>query len=340
MNKEHFTETSQVLSRLIDLIENEEAEANVRRFKNQILPDLDKNASKGLGDDLKGFFRYLDHIDITILSLDITARTEQILGYATWLVDDKEYKRNTVKKRLSGLRKTWSLMGLSNPLAQDVMANDKLALILRRAYARADQVKGVSAPALAKITLQLAQYDENVRYKALRDVTLINVGYDTMLRRSELVSLRIEDLDFEFNNVIVNKTKTNTSGEGELKHLTRTSIGLIERLLGAMGEPNTGFLFRPAATSGKFKATELLLDEYDVPRIYRALYRQCRLNPSGISGHSPRVGACQKMFEEGVPMPKIMMAGGWKSAAMPMRYGEKFELQSGASANIAEIMKR
>ncbi len=41
-----------------------------------------------------------------------------------------------------------------------------------------------------------------------------------------------------------------------------------------------------------------------------------------VSGHSIRVGAAQDLLSLNIDLASVMQAGRWKSARMPMRYGE------------------
>lgn len=71
---------------------------------------------------------------------------------------------------------------------------------------------------------------------ALRNATLIAVTYDTLLRRSELVSLYVEDLQKGpdgSGTVLVRRSKTDQEGEGAIKYLAPDAMAHIDGWLSA-----------------------------------------------------------------------------------------------------------
>jgi len=59
-----------------------------------------------------------------------------------------------------------------------------------------------------------------------------------------------------------------------------------------------------------------------------------------VSGHSTRVGATQDLLALNIDLASVMQAGGWKSARMPVRYGEHTLAARGGMAKAAEIQNR
>ena len=70
----------------------------------------------------------------------------------------------------------------------------------------------------------------------------------------------------------------------------------------------------------------------EVPRILKRLAVQAGLDPSGVSGHSCRVGMAQDLVAAGEELAGVMQAGRWRSPTMPARYAEKLEAGRGAVA--------
>jgi integrase len=137
-------------------------------------------------------------------------------------------------------------------------------------------------------------------------------AYDSMRRRSEIVSLRIEDIEWtsgDCMSILLRKSKTDQHGTGQWIHLgTDASIAVREWLDAAALED--GFLFRAVLPSGEV-TTEL--GEGQVGRILKSLGRRARLDDAvvaGISGHSMRVGSAQDMLIQGASLPQIMVKGG------------------------------
>ena len=59
-----------------------------------------------------------------------------------------------------------------------------------------------------------------------------------------------------------------------------------------------------------------------------------------VSGHWTRVGATQDLAELDIDLASVIQAGGWKSARMPVRYGEHSLAGRGGMARAAEIQNR
>jgi len=79
------------------------------------------------------------------------------------------------------------------------------------------------------------EIEEFLRFEArnlrdVRDRALVAVAYDTMCRREELVSLRVEDIahaDDGSGTVLIARSKTDTSGEGASAYLSPLSMRLL-----------------------------------------------------------------------------------------------------------------
>lgn len=92
---------------------------------------------------------------------------------------------------------------------------------------------------------------------ALRNAVLVAVAYDTMLRRAELVSLRIEDLaaaEDGSGTVLVRSSKGDQEGIGAIKYLVPNTMGHVSAWLAAAGLAGAplaiGPLFRPMIKGG------------------------------------------------------------------------------------------
>lgn len=176
----------------------------------------------------------------------------------------------------------------------------------------------------------------------LRDAALAAVAYDTLLRRSELVSLYVDDLapsSDEGATILVRKSKTDQAGEGAVKFLAPDTARSVRAYLDAIGSPANGPLFRPVSRWGRAAATAL--EDQEVPRIFRKLAVAAEVKtPRPHSGHSTRVGAAQDMLAAGLELGEVMQAGNWKSVAMVARYGERLLARRGAARKLAVLQNR
>jgi len=179
---------------------------------------------------------------------------------------------------------------------------------------------------ITNITLQkmLSATDSNLR--GTRDRALLLMAYDTLCRRSELVSLQVEDLII--NNLPnpsfklrLRRSKTDQDAKGRWLHLGVETQKALNDWLKATDIQN-GKIFR-----GIRKKNELSdgLNSSHINRIFKRLAKTTNLEPSviqQISGHSMRVGAAQDLLLSGASLPMIMNRGRWSKTDTVMRYIE------------------
>lgn len=193
------------------------------------------------------------------------------------------------------------------------------------------QARGISKKDMQAM---VAQCDLNTLQGA-RDALLVQVGFETMCRRSELVSLMLENVSSdEPVTVSLKRSKTDKQGAGVDIALSRKAVSLLEnwkRLTGLQKGP----MFRSLSTKSR-RMLETPLPAPMVNRIYQALAAKAGLKVAGISGHSTRVGAAQTLALSGATLPGIMVAGRWTTPTMAARYTSRIE--AGKTA-MAELMR-
>ena len=171
-------------------------------------------------------------------------------------------------------------------------------------------------------------------YKAL-----VSVAFDSMMRCSELVNIDLDHITFEDDGsakVLVPFHKSDQEGEGSYRYLSSTSVTLIHNWI-TMAHIEEGLLFRSVN-----KANDVLdsMHKDRVAKIYKVIARLCGIKASTISAHSTRVGAAQELVTFGATMPELMLAGDWKSSAMPVRYAKKINVDKGAMATMSKVRGR
>ncbi|RYB04367.1 integrase [Lichenibacterium ramalinae] len=246
----------------------------------------------------------------------------------------------TVRRYCASIASMHRAAGLVPPTA---MQPAKLALrrMARAKTTRQRQAEPLNRPALDRMLAAVGQGAEPTAI-ALRDAALAAVAYDTLLRRSELVSLYIEDLapvSGEGTTILVRRSKTDQGGEGVVKFLAPDTVRALRAYLDAIGAPTHGPLFRPVTRWGR--AAAKALEGQEVPRIFRKLAEAAGVRTARPhSGHSTRVGAAQDMLAAGLELGEVMQAGSWKSVAMVARYGERLLARRGAARKLAVLQNR
>lgn len=243
----------------------------------------------------------------------------------------------TVRRYCASVAAMHRAAGLPTPTADEVV---RLAL---RRMARAKGTRQRQAEPLGRGAVDaMIRWSGTQAVIGLRDAALVAVAYDTLLRRSELCSLCLEDLAWMGDGgatVLVRRSKTDAEGAGAAKWLAPDTVVALRRWLEAIGSPTAGPLFRPVSRWGK--AGPAALGSQEVRRLFSKLAAAAGLRLARApSGHSTRVGAAQDMIAAGLELGEVMQAGSWKSVAMVARYSERQRAGRGAARKLAVIQNR
>ena len=253
-------------------------------------------------------------------------------------VDDMTGSRTpaTVRRYVSSIAALHKALRQANPL-ESARVRFALQRMHRRRGRRQAQVQGLTWP-LRNRLLEAA----GDRLIDVRDRALLAVGYDTLLRRSELVSLEVTDLLEDIDGtatLLVRSGKTDPDGRGAMLYLARDTVQMVRVWVDRSGV-GAGRLFRSVRKDGTVGEK---LDASQVPRIYKRMARRAEI-PDDIAdtlaGHSTRVGAVQDMIACGIELPAILQSGRWKSARMVQRYGERLAARRSGAAQLAERQRR
>jgi site-specific recombinase XerD len=227
----------------------------------------------------------------------------------------------SIRRALCGLSAIHKLNRFDDPTK-----DPDVALEMRRMHRKlgrsSNQAGSINADILDKLLLAT---DNSIR--GIRDRALLLVAYDTLCRRSELVSLQVKDVKIntkngiETSSILLRKSKTDQDSMGRWLYLSqRTHLALIEWMKELPKEQEILFcgLNRSLDISEQIGAGQ-------INRIYKKIARKAGLDESaieGISGHSMRVGAAQDLLISGASMPIIMQRGRWSKTDTVMRYLE------------------
>ena len=244
----------------------------------------------------------------------------------------------TVRRYVSSICALHRATGWKNPL-DHVTVRMSLRRMYRHKGRRQAQALGLTWQVREKLIGSPGEVGE--RLIDLRNRALLAVAYDAMLRRSELVTLRVSDLAFDHGGsatLFLRNAKTDPEGAGNILFLARDTADMVRAWLAGSGI-SRGPLFRAVRKNG---VPGRGLDPSQVSRIYKSMAVQAGINDfaRGLSGHSARVGAAQDMIASGIDLPAILQAGRWKSAAMVSRYGERLLASRGAAAQLAWMQGR
>ncbi|MDC3076524.1 site-specific integrase [Candidatus Pelagibacter sp.] len=163
------------------------------------------------------------------------------------------------------------------------------------------------------------------KIKKFRDKTIILVGFGGGFRRTELISIDYEDLDFvnEGLKIIIKKSKTDQFGEGMIKGLpyfdnqNYCPVKNLQKWL-EISKIKSGPIFR--RFSKGLSLTEKRLTDQSVVLLIKEYLKLAGIDNKHFAGHSLRSGFATVAAESGADERSIMAMTGHKSTQMVRRY--------------------
>jgi|GEM_PF-3528833 len=181
-----------------------------------------------------------------------------------------------------------------------------------------------------------------IQLKRSRDLAIVHLAYDSLLRVSELVRVKIEDFSWDSNGsgtLKIGKRKDSREGDVAYAYITRASSLIIQRWI-TLSQQTSGYLFIGLTKGGLYMSnnqTARALTTRTVLNVYKEMATLLGLDKTTFSCHSTRVGAVHDMHEANINMPAIKHAGRWTSDVMPSRYMRKSDAKQGAMAQIEKL---
>ena len=180
------------------------------------------------------------------------------------------------------------------------------------------------------------------KIKKLRNKTLILIGFGGGFRRTELISIDHEDIDFvqEGVKITVRKSKTDQFGEGMIKGLPYFSndkycpVTNLKNWL-ILSKIKTGPIFRRFA-KGSILTRHRLTDQ-SVVLIIKDCLKLAGIENQNFSGHSLRSGFATVAAESGADERSIMAMTGHKTTQMVRRYIKEANLFKNNALNKIKI---
>ena len=173
----------------------------------------------------------------------------------------------TVRRYVSSICALHRAAGWKNPL-DHVTVRMSLRRMYRHRGRRQAQALGLTWQVRKKLIGSPGESGE--RLIDLRNRALLAVAYDAMLRRSELISLRVSDLTFDRGGsatLFLRNAKTDPEGAGNILFLARDTADMVRAWLEGSGV-SRGPLFRAVRKSG---TTGGGLEPGQVSRIYKSM---------------------------------------------------------------------
>ena len=246
-------------------------------------------------------------------SLDpIPATADIMANYVDYLSQNN--KSATIRRRINSLGTVLKLSKNHDP-----SKDPEVILALKRMHRKIGRAQEQATPLTKSLLNQLLNNCDN-SIMGIRNQVLLRLGYETMRRRSELCAFKFEDIDCAPNGkpiIRLNFSKTDQYGTGKVLPISEELLSLLNQWKGIAGKQ--GYVVRSINKHGHIGDS---LNPASISTILKTLQEGLKsgTNQQSLSGHSFRVGAALDLLEQGEPLEKIMLRGGWQSDSTAVKY--------------------
>jgi site-specific recombinase XerD len=242
----------------------------------------------------------------------IPATADTMSMYVDYLSGNN--KSATIRRRINSLGTVLKLSKHYNPTKQP-----EVILAIKRMHRKIGRAQHQATPLTKPLLNQLLSNCDN-SIRGLRNQVLLRLGYETMRRRSELCAFKFKDVDQAPNGkpiVRLNFSKTDQFGTGRVLPISKELLNLLEKWKEIIG--CKGYILRSINKPGHIGDS---LNPASISTILKTLQGRLKSgsNQQPLSGHSFRVGAALDLLEQGEPLEKIMLRGGWQTDSTAMKY--------------------
>jgi integrase len=229
----------------------------------------------------------------------------------------------TLRRRLATLAKAHAFGGYPNPVDSEAV---KLTLRgIRRTHGKP---QGRARPIECADLLRIV--GEPKTNQEVRDQALLLIGFAGAFRRSEIVALDIEDLEFIDQGLLITLRRSKTDQEGSGRQVpipfargNICPVRALRRWLESSGI-DEGAIFRPITRAGRVLPARLT--PQSVALILRKRLTRIGLSVDRMSGHSLRAGFVTSAAKIGTSIAKISAQTGHRSTDMVLRYVREADL--------------
>ena len=176
-----------------------------------------------------------------------------------------------------------------------------------------------------KLIIEVINEQKIEEIKKLRDKTIILIGFGGGFRRSELISIDYEDLEFvpEGIKITIRRSKTDKFGEGMIKGLPYFSNEIYCPIVNLkkwldISKIQSGPVFRRFSKGSTL--TDKRLTDQSVVLLMKKYLNLAGIENKNFAGHSLRSGFATVAAESGADERSIMTMTGHKTTQMVRRY--------------------
>lgn len=285
----------------------------------------------------------------------LPANWETVSAYIANLADE-EYAWSTIRQRLSAISQAHEALEVDrkeklpkHPEIENPCEHHKVRQVAkgirRKIKVAVRKKKALSREDLQRVVDSIQGGD----LVALRDRALLLLGFAGGFRRAELAALRVEDLEWREEGLLVQirSSKANQEGRPEFKAVLKSSTRTLDALREWVKEAEitSGPIFRSAWVDGTLK--DRAMSGRDVGRVVvRCLVRAGMLKPlhelkkarekNPFGAHSLRSGFITEAHGKGASISDIMKQTGQRNVNTVAGYIQKADLfKNNASDGVA-----
>ena len=260
-----------------------------------------KNTLRAYQSDFRDFSIFCERNGFTSLP----SQPKIIALYITHL--SKSSKFSTLKRRIASISVLHKLKGHYLDTKHPILMENLLG-IKRTLGSRQKAKKPILINDLKLIIKVINQYK-------IRDKALILIGFAGGFRRSELVNIYYDDIEFveEGVKILIKRSKTDQSGEGIIKAIPYFQNKEFCPVITLKDFINYKF-------ENKKEGKIFDISDKSVALIIKKYAKKAGLDPSKYAGHSLRSGFATTAAEFGAEERNIMAMTGHKTTQMVRRY--------------------
>ena len=252
----------------------------------------------------------------------------------------KDAKISTLKRRLVSIGVIHKLKGHYLDTKHPAIIENIMGIKRRKGNNQKGK-KPILINDLKKIINVIDQQSKE-EIKKLRDRSIILIGFSGGFRRSELVNIDYDDIEFvsEGVKIFIKRSKTDQFGEGSVKALPYFDnsqycpVSSLQKWIN-ISKINSGPLFRRFLKG--LKLSEKRLTDQTVALLIKEYLELAGIDSKSYSGHSLRSGFATAAAESGAEERSIMAMTGHKTTQMVRRYIHEANLFKNNALNKIKI---
>ena len=298
---------------------------NLRELKDDVWELKSENTKRAYQYDFNQYLGFCKDNALPAMASDVNVTKTTCRAYLDYLMSTK-LKHHSIRRKIASVRYFIGVSELPDPWKQSKLFAEYTNHKINQKPSRQSQAAPMRLEIIDAINAKL----DTDPLIGLRDAVIFNTAIDTIFRASNLLAIEIHHIDFAKQRIFAPRSKTDKSGKGQYGYISTTTINLIDKWLTRTGIAD-GPLLRKL--SPKQTVQDNAMQYHALLARYKNLAATLNLEFKP-SCHSTRVGGVVTMFERGISLDQIQKAGGWTSSAMPMHYGEEFDVTKTGMTNV------